>query len=373
MPAKELTRPCMDCKDAEAILTTRKRSLCSHCFKLFIQFKILRRMDGHKAPPKIQKEYLPSKLLLPLSLGVSSSVLLHILDWQLERQRSNPHSRVAYQLHVLVIEPSTISPSNSSFDSNFEGLQKTFPTHIFTRLPFYSVFEYVPEMKELILEYAGPQFADDSSQSDEARLAAFRGSVSSATSKDDLDNVLLTRLVVAFAKQDACETILWGDSDTRLSAKTLAGAAKGRGASLTWQVSDGMSPWGVQFEFPLRDINKPELQQYKSVCPELSNIVIPDQPIPDNILTKNLSIDELMMRYVETQGAKYPGVMANVSRTANKLQAAGSDDPASCALCGSLVGNVKGNTGITVASQFGESQGSQFCYGCSRSRPEIKS
>ncbi|KAJ5122250.1 Thiouridylase cytoplasmic subunit 2 [Penicillium atrosanguineum] len=337
MPAKELTRPCMDCKDAEAILTTRKRSLCSHCFKLFIQFKILRRMDGHKAPPKIQKEYLPSKLLLPCPLV------------------SLPR-RVAYQLHVLVIEPSTISPSNSSFDSNFEGLQKTFPTHIFTRLPFYSVFEYVPEMKELILEYAGPQFADDSSQSDEARLAAFRGSVSSATSKDDLDNVLLTRLVVAFAKQDACETILWG-----------------RGASLTWQVSDGMSPWGVQFEFPLRDINKPELQQYKSVCPELSNIVIPDQPIPDNILTKNLSIDELMMRYVETQGAKYPGVMANVSRTANKLQAAGSDDPASCALCGSLVGNVKGNTGITVASQFGESQGSQFCYGCSRSRPEIKS
>jgi cytoplasmic tRNA 2-thiolation protein 2 len=330
-------------------------------------------MDGHKAPPKSQKEYVPPKLLLPLSLGVSSSVLLHILDWQLERQRANPHAREAYQLHVLVIEPSTISPRHSSFDSNFEQLQKTFPTHNFTRLPFHSVFDYVPEMKELIHEYAGPGFAHDNFQSDKARLAAFRDCVPSATSKDDLDNVLLTRLVVAFAKQDGCETILWGDSDTRLSAKTLSGAAKGRGASLTWQVSDGMSPWGVQFEFPLRDINKPELQQYRSVCSELSNIIIPDQPISDNVLTKNLSIDELMMRYVETQGAKYPGVMANVSRTANKLQAAGSDDSASCALCGALVGNVRGNNGITVASQFGDSHGSQFCYGCSRSRPEIKS
>jgi cytoplasmic tRNA 2-thiolation protein 2 len=327
-------------------------------------------MDHHKAP-KNQREYVPSKLLLPLSLGVSSSVLLHILDWQLQRSIANPHGRVPYQLHVLVIEPSTISPGNSSYNANFEELQKTFPTHTFTRLPFHSVFEYIPEMKDLILEYAGSQFGDDSSQSNEARLAAFRACVSSATSKDDLDYVLLSRLVVAFAKQTDCKTILWGDSDTRLAAKTLAGAAKGRGASLTWQVSDGMSPWGVQFEFPLRDINKPELQQYKSVCPELSNIVIPDQPISENILTKNLSIDELMMRYVETQGAKYPGVMANVSRTANKLQPAGSDDSAACSLCGSLVGNVKGNVGITVSSQFGDSQSPQFCYGCSRSRPEV--
>lgn len=330
-------------------------------------------MDHHKAPPKKQKDYVPSKLLLPLSLGVSSSVLLHILDGQIQRQIANIHGRVAYQLHVLVIDPSTISSGNLSYDSNFEELQRTFPTHTFTRLPFHSVFEYVPEMKDLINEYAGTQFTDDSSQSDEARLAAFRACVATATSKDDLDNVLLTRLVVAFAKQAGCETILWGDSDTRLAAKTLAGAAKGRGASLTWQVSDGMSPWGVQFEFPLRDINKPELHQYASVCSELSNIVVPDQPISENMLTKNLSIDELMMRYVETQGAKYPGVMANVSRTANKLQPAGSDDCAECVLCGSLVGNVKGNIGITVSSQFAESQSSRFCYGCSRSRPEVLS
>jgi len=330
-------------------------------------------MDHHKAPPKKQGEYVPSKLLLPLSLGVSSSVLLHILDGQLQRHIANPHGRVPYQLHVLVVEPSTISPGNSSYDSNFEELQKTFPTHAFTRLPFHSVFEFVPDMKDLILEYAGSRFADDSSQTDAARLAAFRACVPSATSKDDLDYVLLTRLVVAFAKHAGCEAVLWGDSDTRLAAKTLAGAAKGRGASLTWQVSDGMSPWGVRFEFPLRDINKSELKQYESVCSELPNIVVPDPPIPENVLTKNLSIDELMMRYVETQGAKYPGVMANVSRTANKLQPAGSDDSAGCALCGSLVGNVKGNTGITVSSQFGagKSQSSQFCYGCSRSRPEV--
>lgn len=222
-------------------------------------------------------------------------------------------------------------------------------------------------------EYVGSEFNDDTSRSNEERLAAFRGANSTATSKADLDNVLFTQLVVSYAKHAGCESILWGDSDTSLAAKTLAGAAKGRGAALTWQVSDGMSPWGLRFDFPCRDISKPELVLYESVCPALSGVVIPDEPLSDNILTKNMSIDELMLRYVSTQGEKYPGVMANVSRTANKLDSYSSTHSTNCSLCGAIVENVQGNeTGITVTSQFSV-QKPQFCYGCMRSRPEIKS
>ena len=324
-------------------------------------------MDKYRPPKDSDKRV---KLLLPVSLGVSSLVLLDILDGSIQRQLANEFSKVLHDLHVLVIEPSTITPSNQSFDQNYEALQKTFPIHKYTRLPFHSIFDYAPEMKDVMAEYANTGYVDDESKSNEDRLAAFRSAISTATSKADLDSVLLTRLIVTFAKQAGCETVIWGDSDTSLAAKTLAGASKGRGASLTWQVSDGMSPWGVKFDFPLRDMSKSELLQYESVCPKLSGIVIPDEPPSDNILTKNMSIDELMMRYVQTQGEKYPGVMANVSRTANKLQPAEADDPALCYLCGSLVGNVRGNdSGITVSSQFG-SQGSRFCYGCARSRPE---
>lgn len=325
-------------------------------------------MEHHKPPG--DPGATPPKLLLPLSLGVSSSVLLHMLDTEMKRLLAKAYARVPYSLHVLVVEPSTFQAASSPFDTNYEELQKAFPMHTFSRLPFHSVFEYVPEMQDIMAEYAGSQFTDDSTQSNESRLAAFQACVSSATSKTDLDYVLLTRLVVAFAKHSGCETILWGDSDSRLAAKTLAGAAKGRGASLTWQVSDGLSPWGVRFEFPLRDLSKSELLQYESVCPELSKIVIPDEPLSNNVLTKNLSIDELMMRYVQSQGEKYRGIMANVARTANKLESSVSDDSPSCPLCGGVVGNVKGNTGVTVSSQSGESESSQFCYGCLRSRPE---
>ncbi|KAJ5897934.1 hypothetical protein N7504_008222 [Penicillium tannophilum] len=373
MPAIEMDAFCMECNEANAILNTRNRSFCGPCYQRFLAYKVWRRMDHYR--PRPQKNVKPTKpaqpqLLLPLSLGVSSSVLLHILDTGLKRQLAKS-GRTSYAIHILVVEPSTELPTSVSYDTHVDAVREAFPTYTVTRIPLHSIFEYVPDMTDIMAEYAGPQFTDDVSQSNEERLAAFRSIVSTATSKSDLDTVLFTRLVVGYAKQAGCESILWGDTDTSLAAKTLAGAAKGRGASLTWQVSDGMSPWGIKFDFPCRDISKPELSQYESVCPELSAVVIPDAPLSDNILTKNLSIDELMLRYVTTQGEKYPGVMANVSRTAHKLETTSGSPSALCSLCGGMIGNVKGNeTGLTVASQFA-GKGSQFCYGCMRSRPEI--
>lgn len=311
------------------------------------------------------------KLLLPLSYGVSSSVLLHILDAELQRQRSKAHGSIPYDLHILIIEPSTISPSNTSDDRNFEAVKATFPTHAISRVPFHSVFAHIPEIKEILSEYAGPQLIDKSGQSQKERLAAFRASIPTTTSQTDVDSVLLTRFVVALAKEYGCEGVLWGDSDSSLAAKTLAEVAKGRGASLTWRASDGMSPWGLRFEFPLRDLFKSELHHYERACPDLAEIIIPDKPPSENVLMKNLSIDELMMRYVQTQGEKYPGIMGNVARTVNKLQEPETEGSPLCVLCGGLVGNVEGNSGVTVSSQSGQRQGSQFCYGCMRSRPEF--
>ena len=343
--------------------------------------KVWRRMEKYRLykDPKNPQSLSPPRLLLPLSLGVSSSALLHMLDTTLNRQivknaqQNLKNAKLMCTLEVLVVDPSTISADQAACEKNFNVVQETFPRHTFKRVPLHSIFEYVPDMADIMRDYAGPQFVDDASRSNEERLAAFRSVASSATSRADLDSILFTRLVVGYAKHVECVSVLWGDSDSSLAAKTLAGAAKGRGASLTWQVSDGMSPWGISFDFPCRDISKPELSQYEKACPEIGKFIIPDAPMSDTILTKNMSIDELMVRYVTTQGEKYPGVMANVSRTANKLQSTSGMDSSGCSLCGGLVANVKGNeTGITVGSQF-KTDGPQFCYGCMRSRPEINS
>lgn len=357
MPAKELEKPCVDCGDAEFVVDVRSRRLCKPCYERYVSLKVLRRIENYRRPKSVPKGQ-PYKLLLPLSFGLSSSVMLHAMNAQLERQLSKPYPMVGFELHVLVIEPSSVSPSSASAERRFDLLQKSFPRHSYKMLPFHNIYEYEPTIQDVMTQFAGEGFVDDTSLSHKERLDAFRASIATATAKADVDQILLNRLVVAYAKELNCDAILWGDSDSRLAAKTLANVAKGRGSALTWQVSDGKSPSGLEFNFPLRDLFQTELHSYANLIPELMAIIIPDEPPSENTLTKNLSIDELMMRYVQTHGEKYPGVMANVTRTANKLQPATVIAGARrCAFCDAFMRDT------------GE-QG-EFCYACARSRPGL--
>ncbi|KAL2838712.1 hypothetical protein BJY01DRAFT_33049 [Aspergillus pseudoustus] len=368
MPGKELLSPCMDCREAEAVFLIRSRHLCRNCYVRFVGHKVLRRTEQYRlrrSAPGTPR----GKILLPLSCGLASSVLLHMVYTQMKEQRSRPHAPEGFDLHVLIIDPSSISSSSPPLGEALELLQQRFPLASFTQLPLHAAFELVPDLGGVLPRYAGEGFnKDDASLSPKEHLDAFRASISSNTSAADVDSVLVTRLIVAFAKRNECFGIIWGDSDDRLAAKTLASVAKGRGSSLTWQVSDGMTPFGLEFRFPLRDLFTAELQNYADCFAELTDIIKPDAPLSDNILTKNLSIDQLMLRYVSSQGAKYPGVMSNVTRTANKLQASQlSTNGTRCALCDTLICNSKG----VYNQALHDTSPSQLCYACDRSRPGL--
>lgn len=74
---------------------------------------------------------------------------------------------------------------------------------------------------------------------------------------------------------------------------------------------------------------------------------------------KNMSIDEVMRRYVKEQGEKYPGVMANVVRTVGKLQKTSTtSELGRCVLC-------KGR--LEEGDQY-----ERLCYGCQRMREDIR-
>ncbi|KAL4785595.1 hypothetical protein BJX76DRAFT_324266 [Aspergillus varians] len=372
MPGKQLSDPCAECQDAESVLTIRRRSLCRHCYIRFVGYKVFKRMEKYRLRRDLPKNG-PCRVLLPLSYGLSSSVLLHMVHAQVEAQLSKTHGPQGFELQVLVVEPSRISPSSPPHDEAFELLHQHFPLASFTRLPLHSVLEFVPGLDNILAQYAGQDFADDASLPLKERLEAFRASMTSPTSIADVDSILLNRLIIAFAKSISCAGIIWGDSDDRLAAKTLASVSKGRGSSLTWQVSDGTSPFGLEFNFPLRDLFTGELQNYANFFPELIDIIIPDVPLSENILTKNLSIDQLMMRYVSSQGAKYPGVMSNVTRTADKLHASRlPTDGSKCTLCDTFIcrpGELSEQSRFTTDPEEHPSNG--FCYACERSRPGL--
>jgi cytoplasmic tRNA 2-thiolation protein 2 len=298
-----------------------------------------------------QKNVTPPKLLLPLSLGISSSSLLHIVDRLQKFQLARSLATAGFDLHVLVVDPTTVHPGYTDVKPNFDSAKEFFPNHTYTMIPLHSIFEHDATIKDSLRDFG---FVDEGFDSDKARLDAFRASMSTTTARDDIDNLLLVRLIVAFAKNNDCRGILWGDSDSRLAAKTLANVAKGRGASLTWQVCDGVSPWGIDFCFPLRELYKFELEIYVKEIPELASIIIPDLQVQENEANRNLSIDNLMNLYVKTQGEKYPGVMANVVRTANKLRPAPSTEAVKCSLCAAPVDST-----------------ASLCYACLRSRADV--
>ena len=312
------------------------------------------------------------KLLLALSYGVSSSVLLRTLNSHIEYQTSKPYPPMTYELHVLAVE----TPISLSLDPNLgersKLVQEAFPRYSYAQMPMHSIFEYDAEFGQVMAELSAG-YVDNPSLPNKDRLEAFCASMSTSTSRVDVEETVLRRLVVAYAKKLGCGAVMWGDSDSSLAAKTLACVAKGRARSLTWQLSDGMSPWGVAFHFPLRDFFKTEVIDYARLVPDLNSFIIPEVPLSDTVLTKNLSIDELMTRYVTSQAEKYPSVIGNVARMVTKLDHAPTamDIALQCKFCGTFMGVLDGKSGdVDDGALEDSSQSYPFCYGCARSRQD---
>ncbi|EFR04608.1 hypothetical protein MGYG_07615 [Nannizzia gypsea CBS 118893] len=333
-------------------------------------------MDKYKDGPKDRQP----TLLLPLSFGVSSLSLLHLLDDQLAHQRGNEYKRVPYKLHVVSVKSPTLNPPEESKYTRLECLRTAFPEHTFTEIPLHSIFRYDKNVAEFMLQHSARREINDPSISDEDRLEVFRASLSTATSRADFDGVLLRKLVVAFAISEGCDGVLWGDSDTRLAAKTLAGVANGRGTALPWEVCDGPTPWGVHFTFPVRDIFKSELVQYASVrFPDiLSKIGSKEPKVSNEQATKNMSISDLMTQYVEQQGEKYPGVMANIVRTIDKLQPPQSHTGLQCVYCGVPLESTQMDPATLSILEERDLLGDKdvktnpTCYGCARTFLDFK-
>jgi cytoplasmic tRNA 2-thiolation protein 2 len=209
------------------------------------------------------------------------------------------------------------------------------------------------------------------------QLALLINSLTSATARADVLSTLRTRLVVEHAKLTGCESVLWGDSTTRLAQKTLSETAKGRGFSLPWQVSDGESPFGLNFHYPLRDVLKKELVSYTNMAePGLAALVheTVTGTTQASMSSKNTTIDDLMKHYFESVEENFPSIVANVVRTTSKLEVHphAPADPR-CSLCSMPVqGGRFGIHGWGGDQQDGNDFTSidirrNVCYGCTRS------
>jgi cytoplasmic tRNA 2-thiolation protein 2 len=362
MPSKVLQDVCVDCQSAEATLDIRKRRLCRDCFMKYVNSKVLKRMESYRFGSN--NADTRRRLLLPVSGGVSSLVLLQVLHSQMQRQLAK-RNKTAYQLLVVIIGDNLTTTNNENAHENtwYAALQIKFPTVSF--IPMKSlpeVFTLDPTIEGALQAFGVNRLAAESDRDFVIRILS---PASSLTAGSDLHEILLNRLIVSCAKQHDCESILWGHSDSRLAAKALAGVAKGRGGSLPFEICDGLSKSGVNFSYPLRDLFKPELSLYASLLPEVfSELITRGGPAPrEKTSIRNTSIDDLLTDYIISQGEKYPSIMANVVRTASKLRSPSLDETASsCQIC--LV-PLQRDPGQVSSEQ-------DLCYGCARTRQDLR-
>jgi len=365
---------CRRCKENEATVNVRSEPLCRSvcpsmhlllllmecrgCFGKYVHTKVVKRMETFRT--KYAPETPERTLLLPLSFGVSSTSLLHVLDHHLESQLQKS-GRAAYALHVLYVDSAAVD-GRESYETKLEHAKQRFPRHNYSSIPISDAMD-LPETSSLLPQDDGNEETPAASRNE--RLGIILSTATSPTARTDILSSLQTSLVVNFAKRHNCTAILWGDSTTRLAEKTLASTAKGRGFALPYITPEDSTLHSIRFQYPLRDLLKKELIAYaeNSAEPPLTDLIVRDVVKTVSISARNTTIDDLMTQYFESVEKEYPSIVANVVRTAGKLEMPrleGNEDR--CRLC-----SVPSQRDVRASERHEERGQDVLCRTCARS------
>ena len=359
MPAENSAAICVDCRERDAGLDVRNRRLCAPCFTRYVNSKVLKRMESYRF--KNLSGDQKRRLFLPISGGVSSLVLLQILDAQLQKQIAS-RNRTAYDLVVArVILPEEAHAITT--EEHYSQLAQRFSTHDF--LPLFALHDAIHVDSNIENDFRHLGMRRQTGESDAAFLGRLLSGTTSVTTRTDLQSIVLRRLLVSAAKEQNCESVIWGHSDSRLAALSLADVAKGRGGSVPSTIADGPSMHGINFNFPARDLFKAELETYAQAIsdPLLERVLETEGAMRTPSTIRNTSIDDLLRYYITSQSEKYPSIMANVVRTASKLEP--QNMVAKVAACSVCVMPIAGRH-ESINSD------SMLCYGCERIKQEMK-
>ena len=338
--------------------------LSRDCFVKYAVTKVLKRLESNKVRGNFNDRQ--KTLLLPVSCGVSSISLLHVLDTQLQtRLQRGRHA--SYTLHVLHIDQSLVLDT-VPYQASLDLLKQRFP-YACTTVRLEECFDYGISIEG---NPDGHSCAPSSRALENGqRLKDAILSRASATSKADLTDIIRRRLIAAFARKSGCDSVLYGDSTTRLAERTLSETANGRGGFLPWLTSDKDLFDGVYCSYPLRDLLKKELNLYADTSfPTLRPLIVKVEHSCQPISSKDNTIDGLMRQYFASVEENHPSVVANVVRTSDKLKGLSmGDETTTCRICNYRirVENWGGDQeGLDVAPTQPPDGTITLCYGCAR-------
>ncbi|KAI9167349.1 cytoplasmic trna 2-thiolation 2 [Paramyrothecium foliicola] len=370
-------------KDREAFKGHALECIFSNCYLEFINLKVNKRLAALHKDTRTSLAPTARRYLAGLSFGPSSSALVAGLE-SIALHHASKKSSSEFEPLVVHIDTDLSPPGDASAaESPAQRLLAKYRE----RFPNLS-FDCVHLTKALDVRTIDwttlPQWSATDTSDPLERLRRLFDALPSVTSRADVLRQLVRHLLLHVARERSCSALLLAHSTTALAALTLSEVAGGRGFSVPWQVNDGQFPlrdYGAQgaagtsdaaevpsqfpIYFPLREVFLDEIKTYVDLVPSLSEIMPRDTAASANVVShKDLSIDEVMSRYFQGVEGAYSSIVANVVRTAGKLERASSGD--SCRFCGVTL-DEHGDT--TWAGEMGDEQGehSGLCYGCKRS------
>lgn len=276
-----------------------------------------------------------------------------------------------------------------------EGFARRYPQLTFLCVPLSSVLD-LDTIDWTVLPPVPSGEADEEASS--KRLQAFFDQLPSTTSKADVLRLFIRHILISTALKEGCRALVLGCSTTALAELTLGETAKGRGFSLPWMVGDG--PMTIQrylasnqdqhqatessdtegretdtmaqlsIYYPNRELFRNELVRYTTLAePPLTDLIPSDDAVGSGsvVSLRDVSIDEVMLRYFTDVEEKFPSIVANVVRTTAKLdRTANAEEERCCGLCGmglDMLGDQRWKGEMGDDEDPGEGR---LCYGCSR-------
>ena len=339
----------------------------SGCFRSWLGSKVVKQFSHFRVR---KTRDTPHKVLLPLSLGPSSLTLLHILNEQLRHQREKT-SRQGYQLHIVYVNEARVTGS-TRWSTLLDSVKARYPDYLYKIQQIEDIFQQSlqsDDSKALLKSL--PQVPSDLAAPE--RLCTILANLPSPSSVEDIAGIIRAQVIINTAKDLSCDTICWADSTTRLAERALAETAKGRGFSLPWQTKEGISKHGLNIKYPLQDVLRREVVIYtKATDPPLAELVLEESNGSDFVTSsKNSTIDDLMKKYFASVEQTYPSIVANVVKTANRLEKPNSPSASDqCNICTLPIDHdmagLQGWEGNQQTMPNDINKNAVLCYGCFR-------
>lgn len=329
---------CQRCKAAPAVLVARKERFCGACFTFFMRGKQRKLMlhERYKVKYGAVAERLGiQRVLLPLSFGESSLVLLDMVASLLHEQTVAHKGRQGFELVVMTIEDTAHADTRAKLE---QLVARYAPVKMDCKLVALDEYATDPLMHLAVSEafaVSGVAVAPPAGKTSVKELLAQAASVSL---RADLLSVVYAELVLRTAIAEKCQTVVYGHSMTRLANEVISLTVKGRGLTVHEAVADRTvcrDGAEINYIFPLRDILLAEVKAILALS-DLAGFV--KTAATQSRIIKNMTVEALVGQYFDTLDATgYASTASTVVKTGEKLCGPKAAVEGRCRICGTAI------------------------------------